>query len=209
MLTLYYAPGTCALASHLALEYSGAPYEAKRIDFKAEQQRTPEYLKINPKGRVPVLVTDRGVLTETPAILQFIAQSFPQAGLAPLDDPFELARMNAFNSYLCSTVHVAHAHKGRGKRWADDEAAIAEMKRKVPETMTACFQLIEDQMFKGPWVLGERYSTSDAYLFTIATWLEGDSVDPKQFAKVYEHRERMRQHPVVAKVLEAERLAAA
>ena len=209
MLKLHYASGTCALASHIALEQSGAPYEAVRVDFSKNEQRSPEYLKINPKGRVPVLVTDRGVLTETPAILQFIAQSFPQANLAPLDDPFELARMNAFNSYLASTVHVAHAHKGRGKRWADDEAAIAEMKRKVPETMTACFQLIEDQMFKGPWVLGERYSTSDAYLFTLATWLEGDSVDPKQFAKVYEHRERMKQQPAVAKVLETERLAAA
>lgn len=209
MLSFHYAPGTCALASHIALEQAGAAYEAVRVDFSANAQRSPEYLKINPKGRVPVLVTDRGVLTETPAILQFIAQRFPKANLAPLDDPFEMARVNAFNSYLCSTVHVAHAHKGRGKRWADDEAAIAEMKRKVPETMAACFQLIEDTMFQGPWVFGDRYTISDAYLFTIATWLEGDSVDPKRFAKVYEHRERMKANAVVARVLEAERVAAA
>jgi len=209
MLKLYYASGTCALACHIVLEQSGAPYDAVRVDFSQNAQRSPEYLRINPKGRVPALATDRGILTENPAILQFIAQSFPKANLAPLDDAFELARMNAFNSYLCATVHVAHAHKGRGKRWADDEAAIAEMKRKVPETMTACFRLIEDTMFQGPWVLGERYSTSDAYLFTIATWLEGDSVDPQQFPKVYAHRERMRADPVVARVLEAEKAAAA
>lgn len=209
MLTFHYAPGTCALASHIALEQAGASYETVRVDFSQNAQRSPEYLKINPKGRVPVLVTDRGTLTETPAILQFIAQSFPKAGLAPLDDPFELARMNAFNSYMCSTVHVAHAHKGRGKRWADDEAAIAEMKRKVPETMAACFQLIEDTMFQGPWVLGERYSTSDAYLFTIAGWLEGDGVDPRRFPKVYDHSQRMKADPAVARVLEAERAAAA
>ena len=83
MFKLYYAPGTCALASHIALEEAGAAYTTERLDFKTNQQNSPEYLKINPKGRVPALVTDRGVLTETPAMLAFIAQSFPQAKLAP------------------------------------------------------------------------------------------------------------------------------
>jgi glutathione S-transferase len=206
MLTLYYAPGTCALASHLALEYSGAPYEAKRIDFKAEQQRAPEYLKINPKGRVPVLVTDRGVLTETPALLQYIAQSFPQAQLAPLDDAFLLAKVNEFNSYLCSTVHVNHAHKGRGYRWVDaaDTASQDAMKKKVPQTMADCFTLIEEKYFKGPWVLGERFSTSDLYLYTLTRWLEGDSVDVKRFPRVADHMQRMEAQPQVQKVLAAQ-----
>src|SRR4030095_14617581 len=110
MLKLYYAPNTCALASHIALEDAGADYETVRIDFAAHDQRKAECLAINPKGRVPSLVTDRGILTETPAILVFIAQSFPRAALAPVDDPYALARVQAFNSYLCSTVHVAHAH---------------------------------------------------------------------------------------------------
>src|SRR5438445_9145235 len=93
MLKLYYAPGTCALASHIALEEVGATYTTERLDFKANQQNSPEYLKINPKGRVPAMVTDRGVLTETPAMLAFIAQSFPKAKLAPLDDPFAFAQV--------------------------------------------------------------------------------------------------------------------
>ena len=84
MLKLYYAPGTCALASHIALEEAGASYEAIRLNFKSEDQKKPGYLKINPKARVPALVTDRGVLTETPALLVYIAQSFPAARLAPL-----------------------------------------------------------------------------------------------------------------------------
>src|SRR5262249_35215253 len=92
MLKLFYSPGSCALASHVALEEAGAQYEAVRLDFRANEQRKPEYLKINPKGRVPALATDRGVLTETPAILAFVAQSFPQARLAPLDDPFAFGR---------------------------------------------------------------------------------------------------------------------
>ena len=205
MLTLYYAPGTCALASHLALEYSGAPYETVRLDFKQQQQRSPEYLRVNPKGRVPALVTAHGVLTETPALLQYIAQAFPAAKLAPLDDPFLLAKGNEFNSYLCSTVHVNHAHKGRGYRWveAEDTASQEAMKKKVPQTMADSFTLIEEHFLQGPWVLGERMSTSDLYLYTLARWLEGDSVDVNRFPKVADHMRRLEAQPQVRKVLAA------
>ena len=84
MLKLFYAPGTCALASRIALEDARAEHEIVRVDFSRQQQHSAEFLKINPKGRVPALSTDGGILTETPAILTFIAQSFPDAGLAPL-----------------------------------------------------------------------------------------------------------------------------
>ena len=204
MLKLYYAPGTCALASHIALEEAGAGYTSERLDFKSNQQNSPEYLAINPKGRVPALVTDRGILTETPAMLGFIAQSFPQAKLAPLDDPYAFAQMQAFNSYLCSTVHVAHAHRVRGYRWATDEASFADMKRMVPKTVGACFALIERDMLKGPWVMGERYTICDPYLFTLAGWLEGDSVDLATLPKVADHRKRMAERPAVRKVLAEE-----
>src|ERR1700704_4343056 len=180
MLKLYYAPGTCALASHIALQEAGAPYTIERIDFKSNQQNSPEYLAINPKGRVPAMVTDRGILTETPAMLAFIAQSFPAAKLAPLDDAFAFAEVQAFNSYLCSTVHVAHAHRMRGHRWVDDPAAIVAMQRKVPESVGACFDLIERHMLRGPWVMGAAYTISDPYLFTLAQWMEADGVDPAQ-----------------------------
>jgi glutathione S-transferase len=201
MLTLFYSPGSCSLAPHIALEEAGAEYEIVRTSTRDGDQRKPEYLAINPKGRVPALVTAQGVVTENPAILAFVAQSYPQAKLAPLDDPFAFAQAQAFNSYICSTLHVAHAHRHRGYRWADDKAAQAEMTRKVPETVSACFQLIEDEMLKGPYVLGEAFSICDAYLFTVADWMEQDGVDPKRFAKVYEHRERIRGRPAVGKVL--------
>ena len=208
MLTLYYAPGTCALASHLALEYAGAPYETVRVNFGKSEQRSPEYLRLNPKGRVPALVTDRGILTETPALLQFISQSFPQANLAPLADPFLMARANEFNSYLFSTVHVAHAHRARGTRWVDDAQAIEAMKKKVPQTVAEAFDLIERQMPEGPWVLGDRFSICDMYLFTLAQWLESDGVDPSRFPRVAGHRQRMQADPVVLRVLEAQRAPA-
>jgi glutathione S-transferase len=204
MLKLYYSPGSCALASHIALEEAGAPYTAERIDFKNNQQNSPEYLAVNPKGRVPAMVTDGGILTETPALLAFIAQSFPQAKLAPLDDPLAFAKVQAFNSYLCSTVHVAHAHGGRGYRWAAEETSFADMKCKVPETMGASFALIERDMLKGPWVMGETFTICDPYLFTIAQWLERDGVDLADLPKVFDHRKRMSERPAVRKAIAEE-----
>lgn len=204
MLKLYYAPGTCARASHIALAQSGASYETARLDFSRDEQKSPDYLRVNGKGRVPALATDRGVLTETPAILMFIAQSFPQAQLAPLDDPFALAQINSFNSYLCATVHVAHAHKQRGHRWADDPAAHEAMRKRVPKSMGECFELIETELFKGPWVMGERYSVSDAYLFTVAGWLKSDDVDIARFPKVADHRRRMGEISEVQQVIATE-----
>jgi glutathione S-transferase len=201
MLKLYYAVGTCALASHIALEEAGAAYETERLDFRANDQRQPRYLAINPKGRVPALVTADGILTETPAILAFIAQRYPQSQLAPLADPFTFARIQAFNSYLCSTVHIAHAHRMRGHRWADDPAAIKEMQRKVPETVGECFMLIEREMFMGPWVMGDAYTICDPYLFTLAQWLEADGVDIGRLPKIRDHRERMSARAAVKKAL--------
>jgi glutathione S-transferase len=205
MLKLFFAANTCALASHIALEEAGARYETIRVDFRTNEQRKPEYLAINPKGRVPALVTERGILTETPAILAFIAQSYPTANLAPLDDPYEFARVQAFNSYLCSTVHVAHAHRMRGYRWADDPIAIADMQRKVPTTVGDCFELIETTMLAGPWVMGDRYTLCDPYLFTLSQWLDGDGVEVKRFPKVVDLLQRMNARPAVQRALAAQK----
>lgn len=201
MLKLYYAPGAVALAPHIALAETGADYEAVRLDFSKGEQRQADYLAINPKGRVPALVTERGIVTETPAVLAYIAQSFPEAGLAPPDDPFAFARIQEFNCYLCATLHVAHAHRMRGHRWADDPLAIADMTRKVPETMGACFEMIENGFFQGPWAMGEAYSISDPYLFTVARWMESDGLDPASFPKILAHRDRMKERPAVKKAL--------
>jgi glutathione S-transferase len=201
MLKLFYSPGSCALASHIALEEAGADYEAVRLDFGANQQREAEYLAINPKGRVPALATDRGTLSENPAILLYVAQTHPAAALAPLDDPFTLAQIQAFNMYLCATVHVAHAHGRRGYRWADDSAAIAAMVAKVPQSVGDCFELIESELFAGPWVMGEQYTICDPYLFTVSQWMEGDRIDPARFPKVADHRRRMAERPAVVRAL--------
>ena len=204
MLKLYFAPGTCALATHIALAEAGADYTAERIDFKTNQQQSPEYLAINPKGRVPALVTDRGVLTENVAMLAYIAQTFPKAKLAPIDDPYAFAEVQAINSYLSSTVHVAHSHKGRGYRWATEESSFADMKKTLPKSMGAVFGLLEQKMLRGPWMMGETYTICDPYLFTLTGWLEGDGVDIATLPKVADHFKRMKDRPAVQKALAEE-----
>lgn len=195
--TLYTAAGTCALATHIALHEAGAAFDVVALDMAANQQHSADYLAINPRGRVPALVTPRGTLTETPALLLFVAQSFPEAGLAPLDDPHALARMQEMASYLASTVHVAHAHKRRGARWADDPAAQEAMRAKVPQTMGACAASLDAMLGAGPWVLGERYSVVDGYLYTLCRWLEGDGVDIAAFPRLQAHHARTGQRPAV------------
>ena len=197
-LTLFYAPNTCALATRIALNEAGADYQLQYVDFSQNAQRSGEYLALNPLGRVPALrVEDGTVLTETVALLAYVAQRFPEARLAPTD-PLQFARMQGFHSYLASTVHVAHAHGRRGGRWSDDEAAIASMKDKVASNMADCCALIEEHWLdRGPWVMGEAFSVADAYLFTIAGWLQGDGVDIAYFPRLADHYQRMQLRPAV------------
>jgi glutathione S-transferase len=205
MLTLYTAPGSCSRASHIALEESGLTFEVRLTDLVQGDQRRPEFLAMNPKGRVPALITDQGVLTESPAILAYIAALAPAGLLAPVE-PFAFARMQAFNLYLASTVQVAHAHGRRASRWSDDAAAQASMAAKVPQNMRDCFALIEADMVQngGDWVMGGAYSVADPYLFTFCGWLEGDGVDIAEFPRVLAHYQRMAQRPAVVRALQAE-----
>ena len=115
---LYYAPNTISVAVAITLEEAGLEYQPVRVDFASAEQTRPGYRQINPKGRVPALVVDGGILTETGALLEYIASRAPEAGLVP-DDPLLAARMREVMYYLASTMHVNHAHRMRGARWAD------------------------------------------------------------------------------------------
>ena len=201
MLTLYTSSGSCSRASHIALEESGLDFEVRLLDFSKSEQREPDYLAINPKGRVPALATGQGVLTESPAILAHIAALAPAGLLAPTD-PFAFARMQAFNLYLATTIHVAHAHGRRAARWSDDAAAQATMAAKVTQNMRDGFALIEADL-TGDWVMGAGYTVADPYLFTFAGWLETDGVDIAEFPRVQAHFERMQARPAVQRALAA------
>lgn len=206
MLTLYFARDTISLATLIALEEVGAAYETVRIDFGKTEQRSPGYLKINPKGRMPALVTERGILTETPAMLVWVAQQFRRPELVLMDDPFAFAQVQSINSYFCSALHINHAHRMRGPRWVDaaDKDAIAAMQRHVPVSVGANYDFVESEVLKGPWVMGEHYTICDPYLFTLAQWLEQDGVDPKRIPKIMDHRKRMSERATVRKALAVE-----
>lgn len=204
MIKLYSFPGTISLAVHIALEEAGADYELVKVDFLKDEQRSADYLAINPKSRVPALVTERGVLTEAPALMTYVAQAYPEAKLAPLNDPFALAQVQAFNTYLCSAVHVAAAHRHRGYRWADDPVALADMRRKAPLAVAEHFTLIETEYLAGPWVMGADYTICDPYLFTLAQWMEKDGVDLARVPRVVDHRHRMSERLAVKKAIAEE-----
>ena len=197
----YYAKNSAAYAPHILLEEISLDYKAVKIDFHTREQLSPGYLKLNPKGRVPTLVTDRGILTETPAILAYLAQVCPDQKLAPTD-PFEFAMAQAFNSYMASTVHVAHAHKHRGARWADDLSACEAMSAKVTANMTEYARMIEEHYLKGPFVLGNKFSFCDPYMALVTRWLRDDEVDVDKFAKIKEHDILMRSRPSMQHVLQ-------
>lgn len=200
MLTLYYAPGTIASAVAIALNEAGADYDKYRINFRSDQQRSDDYLAVNPKGRVPALATDRGIITETAAILDYIAAVYPRAGLVP-DDPYDAARMRGVMGYLGSTAHVNHAHGMRGPRWADNPASWADMKAKVTETMSQSCDYVETHALDGPFVLGDRFSLADPHLFAITTWLAGDGVDIASFPKLARFQKTMWARPSVGLAL--------
>ncbi len=200
MLKLYYSKKSCAYAPHILLYDAEADFEVYHVDFENEEQKSEKFLSINKKGRVPVLLTPEGILTENPAILYYIAQKYPKKQLAPID-PFSLGEAQAFNMFLASTVHVAHAHKNRGSRWVDDKEAEKKMSAKVTSNMFLYASMIEDHYLKEPFVLGDCYSMCDPYLALITRWLGMDGVSLDDFPKLKAHDILMKTRSSVKSVL--------
>lgn len=200
-LTLFAAPGSCAVAPVIALCEAGADFEARIVDYRVNEQRSDAFLAVNPKGRTPVLVTDHGVLTENPAILAWIAQTFPAAKLAPpAEDAWAFARLQSFNAWICSTLHPSFAHILRPMRYADGDDHQAEVRRKGVQLVDEAFRMAEDELFQGPWAMGADYTVADPYLYVMACWLPR-APELKQvgaYPKIADHFARMRQRPAVA-----------
>jgi glutathione S-transferase len=196
---LFYAPGTISIAVAIALEEAGLEAELIRLNFRDADQSKPEYLALNPKGRVPTLQVDGQNLTETGALLEYVAAVAPEAGLVPTD-PLAAAHMRSVIFYLASTMHVNHAHKMRGHRWADNAESHADMTAKVPQTMRDSATYVETHCLRGDYVLGAAFSIADPYLFVVCNWLEGDGVDVSTFPKLSAFMARMRDRASVQSV---------
>lgn len=188
---LYYAPRTISIAAVIALEEAGLPYEPIRVDFASGEQTKPEYLALNPKGRVPVLETNDGeLLTETGALLEYIAGLAPDAGLVPAE-PVKAAHMRSVMYYLAATMHVNHAHKMRGHRWANQNSSFDDMAAKVAQTMSESAQFFTNECLRGDFVLGDQFSVADAHAYMLCSWLEGDGVDLAGLPEIRAYLARM------------------
>lgn len=196
MLKLHYAPRTISVAVAIALEEAGEPYEAVRVDFASFAQTKPDYRQINPKGRVPSLETPHGILTETPAILEYVVPR-----LVP-EEAFAAARMRELMAYLNGTMHPHHAHRLRGYRWADQESSFADMKQKVPQRMAECAAYLEEYLPGLPFAVGKLEVLSDAYLYVVLTWLSGDGVDIAHYPRLAAFHHEMNTHRSVQAVYE-------
>jgi glutathione S-transferase len=204
MIRLYHQPGACSTVARMGLEEAGADYEIVPVAFARAEQRGEAYRAINPLGRVPVLETGEGRLTECLAILDWIARRWPEKRLAPLEDPWGMAQMLSFNAFLASSLHPANAHFSRPERYADGEAAQAAMKAKAPAAIAGLHRIVEARLQDGRgWVLGEAYSLCDPYLM----WLTDLAVmrqllDLDEFPLTAAHQQRTRERPAVRRVFD-------
>ena len=208
MLKLYYTPGACSLAPHIALEETGERYELARVDLAANQQNSPDFMRLNPKARVPVLTDGDWALTEAPAILRYIAARHPAAGLWPWD-PREEARCAEWLGWLSSTVHVGAGYVRRAARFASDPRAVEDVAATGRKTCRALWEAVEQRIGPGRWAIGERYSVADPYL--LVYWLWGRSPllgydMAHDFPRWTEHARRMGRRPAVQRVFVSEGL---
>lgn len=198
--TLFISPGACAMASHVALVESGAPHETRVVDLKTGEQRTPEYLAVNPAGSTPALKTDRGVITQNPAILAWVAQTFRERDLAPVDDPFEFARFNGFNGWLSSSLHPA-----LGKVLFSRPALEGEARDQAVDQALSKLDLAERDLVEGPWVFGETWTLSDGYLMVFERWArQAGLLDKARFPKLNAHLDLVQSRDAVKKMLAVE-----
>jgi len=207
-LKLYFSPGACSLASHMALEEAGADYEPVRVNFASSEQRSPDYLRLNPKGRVPVLVDGEFVITENPAILRYIARTHPDAKLWP-EDPVAEARCMEWLAWICSGVHVTYAHVRRPERYAASEAGKEDVVAKGKQSAREVWEAVEKKLegASGPWAAGKDFSVADPYLLVFWTWGRGPTLGydmAKDFPRWTEHARRMAERPAVRKIFERE-----
>jgi len=197
---LYYSPGACSLASHIALEESGIPYETHRVNTAAGEQRQPEYLKLNPRGRVPTLVVDGKVLTENMAILTYIGGGYPQAGLWP-KTTWEQAQTVSMLAWFADTVHPSFSHLFRPERWVDGEDHQAAVKEKGRSTYEGYMREIDGILQGRKYIMGNQFTVADGYLLVFYRWANRTGVPVKGLANYTRAVETIAARPKVAKVI--------
>jgi glutathione S-transferase len=204
MLTLYYAPGACSMASHIAIEETGAQYTPRLVQFAKAEQESAEYRGIvNARGKVPALQTDDGILTENVAILTYLARSFPDAKLLPTDT-LGLARCLSHMAYLSNAVHPTFTRIARTARFAKSEAAQAEVKEAARATFWGLLHELDGIIEGKEWVMGANYTACDPYTLVFYGWGARIGLPMSELKSYTAFKGRMVQRPAVRTVLERE-----
>jgi glutathione S-transferase len=197
---LYYAPGACSLASHIAIEEAGVPYETQKLDLAAGDQRKPEYLAINPRGRVPSLVVDGHVLTENVGILTYFGGGYPQAKIWP-KDTWHQAQAVSTMGWLSNTVHPTFGHMIRAARYADDAAAQEAIKAKARVMYFDYLKEIDTLLTGKKWCIANQHTVVDGYLLVFYRWGNRNSIPVKTLPNYTSLVQRLMARPVVKKVM--------
>ena len=203
MLTLYYSPGVCSMASHIGLEEIGEPYEKRPTLLPKGEHKSEAYLKVNPRGKVPALDVDGKVITENAAILTYLAKRFPQKKLMPAD-PVEEARCIATMAWFSNTVHPCYTHYVRPERYAEGEAAQASVKETGKKAFhTQCTEI--DSILQGKeWIMGDQFTVADGYALVFYGWGVRANLPMQELGNYTAWKERMLKRPAVRRVLESE-----
>lgn len=205
-LQLYYAPGACSFVPHALLEIAGVPFEAKAVKLHKGEQSTPEYLAMNPRGQVPVLVDNGTVITQILAIVGYINDKYAGGRFLPTDALAKakvMERLAVFNN----TVHPTFTHVFMPGKFTDDKAAqgairaynVARYRELLGEIDALCAKA-------SPWLAGAEIGPLDLYALTLMRWGGFAGIDPKSWKHLWPHANKVAQHPAVAKVVERERL---
>ena len=205
-LQLYFAPGACSFVPHVGLEAAKAPFEPKLVKLHKGEQRTAEYLALNPNGQVPVLVVDGRALTQIVALCDFIDRAFPAARLLP-EEAWERSQALSQLAWMNSTPHTTATRFFFPERYAESDAARAEVKKRAAEEFHGYLERIGKTIPCSGYWLGERISFHDAYAFTLLRWGGFAGIDPRSLPAYHAYAERVMRAPPVAAAAARERIA--
>ena len=207
MLQLYFAPGACSFVPHVALEAAKAAFEPKLVKLHKGEQKSAEYLAMNPNGQVPVLVVDGKPLTQIVAICEYLDRAFPDAALLPKES---WARSQAFSqlAWMNNTVHPTFTHFFRPEKFAGTDAGRADIKEQAVGEFRRCLERIQQWVAGAkPYWHGERISVHDAYAFVFLRWGGFVGIDPRSLPGYYAYIQRVIEAPPVAAAMARERVA--
>jgi len=199
---LYHAPRSAALGVWVLLEMIGSPYELEEIDIYSDGPRDPEFLRINPNGWVPALVYDGGAMYEAAAITIFLCDRHPEAGLAPRADDALRGPFLQWLVYMAGTLQPAYQSFYYSFRFASREEDYPSVRARACTRLAEIWQILDDSLDPGPWMLGDRFSACDVYLYMLSTWLADEHTPISVFPNVARCVDAVSAMPEVARVFD-------